>query len=40
MGCASALNLPGLDRLATIDGVGTPDEVFERIVAAVERNRR
>jgi adenylate kinase len=25
--------------LATIDGVGTPDEVFERIVAAIKRNR-
>ena len=26
--------------LATIDGVGTPDEVFERVVAAVELHRR
>ena len=25
--------------LATVDGVGTPDEVFERVVAAVERSR-
>ena len=25
--------------LATIDGVGTPDEVFDRVVAAVERHR-
>lgn len=25
--------------LATVDGVGTPDEVFERIVSAVERTR-
>ena len=26
--------------LATVDGVGTPDEVFERVVAAVELHRR
>ncbi len=25
--------------LATVDGVGTPDEVFERVVAAIERGR-
>lgn len=25
--------------LATVDGVGTPDEVFERVVAAVEHSR-
>ena len=25
--------------LATVDGVGTPDEVFERVVSAVERSR-
>lgn len=26
--------------LATVDGVGSPEEVFERVAAAVERNRR
>ena len=25
--------------LATVDGVGTPEEVFERVVAAIERSR-
>ena len=25
--------------LATVDGVGTPDDVFDRVVAAVERSR-